>query len=64
MNFDSNSNTQEIATPQNGGFSSGNQQPSGEPSFIGGLLTTVANSALNYGESYLERNIDSSLSNL
>ena len=64
MNFDSNSNTQEVATPQYGGFSSGNQQQSGGQSFISGLLTTVTNSALSYGEGYLERNIDSALSNI
>ena len=60
MDFDTNSNTES----QSVGFSSGNQQNPGGQSFLGGLLTSVANSALSYGEGYLEKNIDSSLSNL
>ena len=60
MDFDLNSNTQ----TSNSGFPSSNQQQSDNQNFLGGLLTTVTNSALSYSEGYLEKNIDSSLSNL
>ena len=60
MNFEGNSNAQS----PNGGLSEiGNQETNGQ-SFISGLLTTVTDSALNYGENYLNNDINKALSNI